>query len=306
MFIRSYAKINLALYVKNRRKDGFHNLETIFTSVNLSDKIHLVKHPELIVETDSKKVPSGPANLAYQAALAVKKAFHISDNVRIFIEKRIPMGGGLAGGSTNAAAVVRGLLSFWKISPDPKRITRILRALGSDVPYCYVGGTQLGRGRGERLTPLLPFPKMALTLVNPGIHVSTPLAYQSLKRNLTQRRNIINLYDSYNALLKRRLGLKEFLHNDFEDAVFKQHPIIRSIRDTFELFSPVGVLMSGSGSTVFALFESMSNADTAATYFKKKGFTSFITQTQGNTHSSSSPPTGGIHGNHGSQSHPAK
>lgn len=234
---------------------------------------------------DNPDVPQGPANLAYQAALLVKKAFAVKENVHIHIEKRIPVGAGLAGGSSNAAAAVKGLLKFWKLRPDKRKIARILRELGSDVPFCFTGGTQLGRGRGERLVRLPPFPRYFVALVNPGIHVSTPRAYQSLKRNLTQSKKIANLTAGYADLLKKRLTLREFLHNDFEDVVLKTHPAIRRIKASFRAFKPEGALMSGSGSTVFALFRERRRAAGAVRHFRGLGHFACLSTTLGGTRS---------------------
>jgi len=285
MIIHSFAKINLALHVLNRRPDGYHNIETVFQSISLKDRLIIRKSPDLKVTTDNPEVPEGKGNLAYRAALLVKKAFAVKENVHIHIEKRIPMGAGLAGGSSNAAAAIRGLLKFWKIGPEKRKVKRILRQLGSDVPFCFTGGTQLGRGRGERLTPLPPFPKYFVVLVNPGIHVSTPWAYKSLKRNLTQSKKIANLTKGYADLLKKRLTLREFLHNDFEGIVLKTHPAIRRIKTSLRAFKPEGALMSGSGSTVFALFRERRRAAGAARYFRGLGHFAFLSTTLGGVRS---------------------
>lgn len=277
--IPSYAKINLALYVNNRRPDGFHDIETVFQSISLADSLVIRDSPAMKVTCDNPDVPSGPDNLAYKAAVMVKKAFGVEKNVHIHILKRIPMGAGLAGGSSNAAAAVRGLVRFWGIKEDKGKIDRILKRLGSDVPFCYRGGACLGRGRGERLKPLPPFPRRHVVLVNPGIHVATPWAYQSLKRSLTHGKKIANLTKRYAELLKKRLTLREFLHNDFEGTVLKKHPEIKRIKAGLGRFAPEGVLMSGSGSTVYALFGSPGAAAPAARHFRKQGLFACVSTT---------------------------
>ena len=285
MIIHSFAKINLALYVLNKRKDGYHNIETVFQSISLKDRLVIRKSPDLKVTCDNPDVPRGPANLACRAALLVKKAFAVKENVHIHIEKRIPMAAGLAGGSSNAAAVVKGLLKFWKIRPDKRKIARILRDLGSDVSFCYAGGTQLGRGRGERLTPLPPFPKCHVALVNPGVRVSTAWAYRKLKRNLTQSNKLANLTKGYIDCLEKRLTLKEFLHNDFEEPVLKAHPVIRRILASLEAFRPEAALMSGSGSSVFGLFGDKESALRAVRHFRGLGHFACLSTTLGGTRS---------------------
>jgi 4-diphosphocytidyl-2-C-methyl-D-erythritol kinase len=272
MILHSFAKINLALIVKNRRPDGFHNIETIFTSVNLKDTLSLRRCDRIIVETDNPEIPSGPGNLAYQAASLVQKAFGVRQGVRIFIKKKIPIGAGLAGGSGNAAAVVKGLLKFWRKKPDKTRIDRILRLAGSDVPYCYYGGTMLGRGRGEKLVPLPVFKGYTVVLVCPGVPVSTAWAYKNLKRNLTYKEDKVKLYHNYREFLAGRRPLQGLLRNDFEKPVFREFPRIRKIRFDFTRLKAEGSLMSGSGSTVMGFFKNRALAAAAAGRFRKAGF----------------------------------
>ncbi len=275
MTVHSFAKINLALIVKNKRPDGFHNIETIFTSVGLKDTLLFKKCDDIVVDTDNPKIPSGPANLAYKAAELVKKAFNVKNGVHIHIKKRIPSGAGLAGGSGNAAATVKGLIKFWDLKPDKKKIDRILKATGSDVPYCYYGGTMFGRGRGEKLIPLPPFKGYSIVLICPSTGVSTAWAYKNLKRNLTYLENKINLYLTYRKVVSGQSHLQSILHNDFEEAVFRKHPDIKKIRIDFKKLEADGSLMSGSGSTVVGFFRNHNMALKAATSFKKKGLKVF-------------------------------
>jgi 4-diphosphocytidyl-2-C-methyl-D-erythritol kinase len=275
MILRSYAKINLALLVRNKRPDGFHNIETIFTSVDLKDTLRLEKCDRIVVETDDPDIPSGPDNLAYKAAWLVQKAFGVKEGVRIFIKKKIPAGAGLAGGSGNAAAVVRGLIKFWRLRPKKSRITRVLRLIGSDVPYCYYGGTMLGRGRGERLLPLQPFRGFHLVLVCPGVRISTPWAYKILKRNLTYKEDKVRLYHEYREFLAGRRPLSSLLRNDFETPVFRKFPAIRKIKRDFMQLKADGSLLSGSGSTVVGFFRSRARAARAAARFRKAGRLAF-------------------------------
>jgi len=271
MILHSFAKINLALLVKNRRPDGFHNIETIFTSVDLRDTISFSKCSGIIVETDNPEIPSGPGNLAYKAAALVQKACGVKEGVRIFIRKKIPVGAGLAGGSGNAAAVVKGLLMFWRKRPAKSRIDRILRQVGSDVPYCYYGGTMLGRGRGEKLASLPAFSGYTVVLVCPGVQVSTAWAYKNLKRNLTYKEDKVKLYHNYREFLAGRRPLQGLLRNDFEKPVFRKFTRIRRIRLDFERLKAEGSLMSGSGSTVMGFFKDRALAAAAAGRFRKAG-----------------------------------
>ncbi|MFH0921410.1 MAG: 4-(cytidine 5'-diphospho)-2-C-methyl-D-erythritol kinase [Fibrobacterota bacterium] len=278
MIVRAYAKINLALYVNGKRPDGFHDIETLFAQVGLFDTIRMTRAPEIIVAADRPDVPSGPGNLAYRAAELMQKAFCVKSGVRIDIRKNIPAGGGLAGGSSDAAAVVKGLQKLWKLPPAPAKIRRILRALGSDVPFCYLGGCALGRGRGEKLRSLPPFFPFHVVFVFPPVAIRTAWAYHALKRNLTPYDRSIRLYRDYVSTARGRRPVRELLHNDFEQAVFEKYPAIREVRERFRAFSPEGALMSGSGSTVFGLFTQKSAAQAALAGFRKKGFRAVLTR----------------------------
>jgi 4-diphosphocytidyl-2-C-methyl-D-erythritol kinase len=281
MMVHAYAKINLALYVKNRRRDGFHNIETIFTQVDLKDKLYFRQSENLFVETDIDRIPSGPGNLAYRAAQKVKKAFKIEKGVHIRIKKNIPAGAGLAGGSADAAAAVKGLLDFWKVRLDSKKTNRIMKDLGADVPYCFLGGTAIGRGKGERLKPLPDFKGYTVLLVNPNVSVSTAWAYGILRRSLTQGEDKCNLYQKYGDYIAGRISVADLLHNDFEKPVFKRYPRIRRVKETLLQFGPEGACMSGSGSTVFGIFKSRKNGQAAFEFFGKKGMWACITRPKG-------------------------
>ena len=278
MIVYAPAKINLALHVKGKRPDGFHDIETVFVQVGLCDKIRIARANTLSVTADRPEVPSGPENLAYKAAAMMQRAFGVKTGARIVIEKRIPAGGGLAGGSSDAAAVVKGLQKLWRLPPAPARVRRILRALGSDVPYCYLGGCALGRGRGEILKPLPPFPRLYVVLVFPPVAVSTAWAYAALKRNLTPHKLTIKLYRDCISVVRGKRFIREILHNDFEQAVFEKYPVIREVRQALLAHGPEGALMSGSGSTVFGLFARRAAAQTALSDFRKKGLRAELTR----------------------------
>lgn len=278
MKIKAFAKINAGLCVKNRRPDGFHNIETVFVRIGLCDLVTLARSPRTQVECSDPSVPGGSGNLAFAAAELVRRAFRLKESVAVRIQKCIPAGAGLAGGSADAAAVVRGMVRLYGIRPAPEKLLRILRALGSDVPFCYTGGTMLGRGRGERLRPLPPFPQYTLVLVKPPVSVPTAWAYGRLKRNLTPDKYNCRLYSRYLSFCRGGLAPREYLRNDFEGPVFKRFPAVGKIKEEFAMYRPDGVLMSGSGSTVFGLFEQGRRARAAAARFRKKGFWVCITR----------------------------
>lgn len=276
MILHSFAKINLALLVKNKRPDNFHNIATIFTTVDLHDTLVLQKSAELTVKTNNPAVPSGPDNLVYKAARLLQQAYGLNSGASILIKKKIPMGAGLAGGSGNAAAAIKGLLKLWRLKSDKRKIDRILKKVGSDVPYCYYGGTRLGRGRGEKLKPLPDFTGYTIVLVCPGVSVSTPWAYKKLKRNLTFMEDKVNLYLKYRFVLSGKRPLSALLVNDFEGPVFEKYPVLRKIKRDLLGLKAEGALMSGSGSTLMGFFKSEANARIAASVFRQQGMKAFV------------------------------
>ncbi|MBL8025051.1 MAG: 4-(cytidine 5'-diphospho)-2-C-methyl-D-erythritol kinase, partial [Fibrobacteres bacterium] len=255
-------------------------IETIFTSVKLADTVKLspLKEDRIVVKCSDPSIPSGPENIAYKAAEAVKKVFKVSKGIKISILKKIPAGAGMAGGSGNGAAVVRGCIKLWGIKASQVSIRKILAKLGSDVPYCYMGGTALGTGRGEKLKKLPPFTGYKVLVVNPRIHVSTPEAYRLLKRGLTATEQKVSLFIKYSHFLTNRLLLSRLLENDFEEVVCKKHPVIKKIKGELLKNGAEGALMSGSGSTVFGLFKGAEFARRAACSFSKKGYKVFLTE----------------------------
>jgi 4-diphosphocytidyl-2-C-methyl-D-erythritol kinase len=273
--LKSYAKINIALRVLNKRNDGFHNIETIFTSISLHDNITVSKSKDVEVVCSDPTIPSGSENIAYKAVLAIKEEFGIKEGAKVFISKNIPAGAGLAGGSGNAAATVKGCLALWNIKPSAAKLNKILSSLGSDVPYCYFGGTSLGKGRGEILRKLEDFSGFSVLLVNPAIHISTPLAYRLLKRELTVTEKKVSLLVSYNRFLTNRLLLCDLLENDFEEVVFDKYPLIGKIKEDLLKLGADGAVMSGSGSTVFGLFRNRKALGTAKGFFCNKGYMTF-------------------------------
>ena len=231
MIVHAPAKINLALYVNQKRRDGFHDIETIFIRLNFGDRIVLTKSDHLKITVRPPVVPAGPENIVHRAATLLANKYDLNPNVHISIRKQIPVGGGLGGGSANAAAVVKALLTYWKIKENDKFTRQLLIELGSDVPFCFWGKTSLGRGRGEKLFPLPLFPRHHVVLVKPPFGVSTALAYGDLGRHLTPPPEKVNLYRRYCAFLKGKAPLRALMHNDFEATVFKRHPALRKIRE---------------------------------------------------------------------------
>jgi 4-diphosphocytidyl-2-C-methyl-D-erythritol kinase len=269
--LRSYAKINWTLDVLFRREDGFHELRTIYQSVSLYDTLYLTKTSgEIVVTCEDSRVPCDETNLAHRAAVQLREAAGIEGGVRIQITKRIPVAGGLGGGSSNAAAVLLGLARLWNTGLDQSRMIEIAMALGSDVPFFLVGGTALGIGRGEEVYPFEQVACDNLVLANPGFAVSTAAAYSKLSRLTRQEAvRIIPL-----TLLAAK-GIRELplaAGNDLEEVVEAAYPEIAEVKRRLLSLGARGALMSGSGATVFGVFDNSQTAEQARDQVRAAGW----------------------------------
>ena len=261
--LRSLAKINLDLQVLNKRPDGFHNLRTIFQTVTLADAIEIdyVPSRRLTVELTSNVEIEG--NLIEKAA----EALGIPGRFRIRLTKRIPMGGGLGGGSSNAAAMLLAIPALTRKPVKLQRLIEIGAQLGSDVPYFLLGGTALGLARGTDLVPLPDLPAYLGILVAPNIHVSTPSAYSDLNRAVSEA-------PAADSRPLWELGWTPpgswAFSNDFETVVFAREPRLKSIKAQLQKAGAGLALMSGSGSTVFGIFEHRAVRDPAVVSLRRK------------------------------------
>lgn len=240
MIVRSYAKINWSLRITGRRADGFHDLETVFQTISLHDTLTFRKGDGLTLTCSDPTIPTDASNLVLRAARAAG-----ADDLAIHIEKRIPAGGGLGGGSSNAAAT---LVALGK--PDPG----IALTLGSDVPFFLVGGTAYATGRGEELTPMPPMAGIPLLLVLPDERVLTKDAFARITRYSTALG--INAYRDFASF-----------GNDFEEPVFAMLPSLRVLKERLLESGATWAGMSGSGSTLVGAFGDVSARDRAADAF---------------------------------------
>jgi 4-diphosphocytidyl-2-C-methyl-D-erythritol kinase len=254
--IRSYAKINWTLDVLHRRADGYHELRTIFQTVSLHDRLRITETTGNIeIACSDARVPRDETNLAYKAASLIRQAAGKSNGARIEIEKRIPVAGGLGGGSSNAAATLLGLAQLWQIDTAEPELTRMAARLGSDVPFFLVGGTALGIGRGEEVYPLEEVDCPNLLLVNQGQAVSTADAYARLSRLTTVESLRIIPFTLHAAKGIHELPLAA--SNDLESVVFAAHPEIAEVKRKLLEVGARHVVMSGSGGTVFGVFDNL-------------------------------------------------
>jgi 4-diphosphocytidyl-2-C-methyl-D-erythritol kinase len=246
---RAPAKINLDLRVLHKRPDGYHELRTIFQSISLADKISLTYEPspELSISIDGNV--SITDNLIARAARLVAEELESGGTFRFHLDKRIPMGAGLGGGSSDAAAVLRVLPGAMGRFIAPARLAQLAGTLGSDVPFCLYGGAAVGLGRGEELYPLPNFPPLRGLLVTPDIHVSTPEAYRELSPLLADPDP--KRLEFEQVAWTRDLSLAR---NDFEQVVFEMHPQLAAIREQLDQAGAVCARMTGSGSAIFGLF----------------------------------------------------
>jgi 4-diphosphocytidyl-2-C-methyl-D-erythritol kinase len=281
--IRAPAKINLRLRVIGKRADGYHQLDTIMLPVSLYDLIEISKIRQiggktarthrLTVTGNHLLVPTGKKNLAYKAALLMLSDAKVSAKVQIRIHKRIPVGAGLGGGSTDAAATLVGLNRLLRLGYTSKRLEEMSLALGADVPFFVKAVPARARGIGERLSPLRGVPRLWLIILYPNFSVSTAWVYRNLPSKLTKP--IANT--SMNPWPGSPANLSKLLVNDLETVTMGRYPRIGLLKEELARQGAVGTLMSGSGSSVFGIFRSRRSAECAWRRLrKKKGVQPFL------------------------------
>ncbi|MGP4063129.1 4-(cytidine 5'-diphospho)-2-C-methyl-D-erythritol kinase [Halobacillus sp. H74] len=263
------AKINLSLDVLHKRSDGFHEVEMVMTTVDLADRIELTPRPsEISVESESRFVPNDERNLAYRAAKLMKDRFGVEKGVKIFIEKNIPVAAGLAGGSSDAAAVLRGVNRMWELGLGMDELARLGAEIGSDVSFCVYGGTALATGRGEKIQSMQAPPPCWVVLSKPTIGVSTQSVYQNLDLDGAEHPNTTAMVEA----LKNGdyEGICANVGNTLEGVTLALHEEVGQIKSQMKQAGADAVLMSGSGPTVFSLVEQDARAQRI--YNSLKGF----------------------------------
>ena len=251
----SFAKVNLHLRVIGKRDDGFHELCTVFQTVSLHDDITFSESGELVFTCSDPRIPTGDENLIVRAANILREKHGVSSGARIHLEKRIPAPGGLGGGSSNAATALLGLAELLDIDAEHGELELIGAELGSDVPFFFHGGTALGTGRGERLAEMPQIEEKFILIVTPDVDVSTRTAFERLNApNLTTAELESNL--NVCRLEAEKLDLRHGkLINDFEERIFETAPEIGRVKERLLEHGAANALMSGSGASVFAIFD---------------------------------------------------
>ncbi|EOS53305.1 4-(cytidine 5'-diphospho)-2-C-methyl-D-erythritol kinase [Paenibacillus barengoltzii] len=254
IYEKAPAKINLMLDVLHKRPDGYHEVEMIMTMVDLADRLEMSALPRdtIIISSQAGYIPLDEKNLAFQAAKLIKERYNVRSGVYIHLDKKIPVAAGLAGGSSDAAATLRGLNRLWELGIPEEELKELGAELGSDVPFCVTGGTALATGRGEVLTPLVNPPQCWVVLAKPPINVSTAEVYGRLKaEQITDHPSAIRMREA----LERRSFTEvcQALGNVLEQVTLEFHPEVAQLKEAMLRLGADGVLMSGSGPTVFGL-----------------------------------------------------
>jgi|TARA_B100000315_G_scaffold94826_1_gene87161 4-diphosphocytidyl-2-C-methyl-D-erythritol kinase len=280
LILKSSAKINLGLKIIEKRDDGYHEIETIFQMVSLFDTLTFRNlQSGIVLKTDQNKLPVDETNLVVKAAKLLQQETGTQKGVEIFLQKKIPVGAGLGGGSGNAAFTLMGLNNLWELHLKKKDLMKFAITLGSDVPFFLSGcSAAIGKGRGEILTPFENRSNIHVIVVSPNIYVSTGSIYKELNLGLTSNSKDINILRS--LLVKGKIAeLGSYLYNDLETVVCKRHPALTEIKKKLINSGAVGALVSGSGSSVFGIYLQQETARKATTKLISKEWQVFLTET---------------------------
>lgn len=269
--VKALAKINLGLDVLRRREDGYHEVKMVMQTIHLYDQLHLKKIESGIhLETTLGFLPVDESNLAYRAARLMKEKYQIEEGIDIRLNKRIPVAAGMAGGSTDAAGVLYGINELFNLGIKRKELMELGVQIGADVPYCIMRGTALAEGIGEKLTSLPPMVKCPVVIAKPQVSVSTKYVYENLKLDEhTQHPDIDALIQ--NIRTKDLPAIAGSMGNLLETVTAKKYPEIEKIKELMRENGALNAMMSGSGPTVFGLFDELETAKMAAAIVRQSG-----------------------------------
>lgn len=262
--LKALAKINLGLDVVRRREDGYHEVRMIMQTIHLYDRLDIKRTKEsgIQIQTNLSFLPVNENNLIYKAAKLLMDEFSITDGVSVKLDKRIPVAAGMAGGSTDAAAMLFGMNRLFSLGLTKRQLMERGVQIGADVPYCIMRGTALAEGIGEELSPLAPMVKCPVLISKPSISVSTKFVYQNLKLDdTTIHPDIDRLIDDIRA--KNLYDIAAHMGNVLETVTIPNYPVIDEIKKHMLSHGAVGAMMSGSGPTVFGLFDDEATAKRA-------------------------------------------
>lgn len=264
--LKALAKINLGLDVVRRREDGYHEVRMIMQTIHLYDRLDIKRTKEsgIQIQTNLSFLPVNENNLIYKAAKLLMDEFSITDGVSVKLDKRIPVAAGMAGGSTDAAAMLFGMNRLFSLGLTKRQLMERGVQIGADVPYCIMRGTALAEGIGEELSPLAPMVKCPVLIAKPSISVSTKFVYQNLKLDDTTIHPDIDLLIE-DIKAKNLHDIAAHMGNVLETMTIPNYPVIDEIKKHMLSHGAVGAMMSGSGPTVFGLFEDEATAKKAYT-----------------------------------------
>ena len=272
MRLRAMAKINLGLDVIRKRDDGYHEVRMIMQTIKMYDVLDIRKKKTqgISLSTNLPYVPSDERNLVYKAAKLLMDEFDIKEGISMRLFKFVPVAAGMAGGSSDAAAAFVGVNRLFRLGLSQEELMERAVQIGADVPYCIMRGTALAEGIGEKLTPLPAMPEGYVLIGKPGINVSTKTAYENLNLAAIEQHPDIDgmIRDIRN---KDLYSMTEKMVNVFEPGLMKKYPVIQEIRDFMEEKGALKAMMSGSGPTVFGIFDSKEKMNAAASALKKTG-----------------------------------
>jgi 4-diphosphocytidyl-2-C-methyl-D-erythritol kinase len=278
--IDAYGKINLVLDVLYPRDDGYHEINTIMQQIDLKDTITLrnIEGDRAIIECNSEEIPLDESNLAYKAWEKIVEKINFLRGVHITIDKNIPVAAGLAGGSTNAAAVLKGLNLLWNLNLSQEELMGIGVEIGADVPFCILGGTAHARGIGEKLKKIRSFSNKLILLANIGKPVSSAYVYNKLDlENRSKRIDVDKIVEYIEEDDVKKVA--ENMENIMEQVVIKEYPIIAQIKEDMVRYGALGSLMSGSGPTVFGIFDDEEKLLRCKEFLEKKVEKVLVTKT---------------------------
>lgn len=282
---KAYAKINLGLDVLRKRPDGYHEMKMIMQTVGIYDVLTFqksgsrTKEPEISILLDNAELPADKNNLIYKAAMLIMQTYGIEEGVEITLNKNIPIAAGMAGGSSDAAAVFHGLNELFGLSMSLEDMKKLGVKIGADVPYCIVGGTALSEGIGEILTPLPAPPEAVLLIAKPDINVSTRFVFENLHADTL--RDHPDIDGMAEAIRRGDLqGITDRMGNVLETVTVKTHPVVARIKEEMLKGGAENALMSGSGPTVFGIFKEKKMAEESYDSLKSQGLAKqiFITE----------------------------
>lgn len=281
MRLRALAKINLGLDILRKREDGYHEVRMIMQTIQMYDvlKMKKVKKPGISLSVNYPYIPSDERNLVYKAAKLLMDEFQVKEGVDICLEKFIPVAAGMAGGSSDAAAAMVGINRLFKLGLSERELMDRAVNIGADVPYCIMRWTALAEGIGEKLTRIAQIPDCFVLIGKPGISVSTKMAYESLQLDKISSHPDIDgmIRDIENGDL---LTMTEKMGNVFEPGIIEKYPVIGEIKDLMEDNGALKAMMSGSGPTVFGIFDDREKMEVAAAVLRESGLAKTVFATE--------------------------